>query len=310
MFKVNAAIIHNYLRAVILLGFALLIVYLVASGEILLYVTPKLIIYLEAAAAGLFIVAAFQFYISFLSMKRTVIVCDCSHDHNHGHDHGHGHSHEPPRSIGRNIVIYGLFLLPLVFGTVLPNTALAGSLAQQKGMNLGGTAVNASSAPADLVELDSNEDPALKEKFKTTVYNRDYAKLGMLLYKQNVIEMKDEWYIEKLQAMNTFVDNFQGKSIKITGFVYREDGLPNNQFIIGRMAMTHCIADISPYGIITEAANAGQYANDSWVTITGTIDQTVYHEQKVMKIIIDRVEPAKAPSVPYIYPDWDFASKL
>jgi uncharacterized membrane protein YcgQ (UPF0703/DUF1980 family) len=74
--------------------------------------------------------------------------------------------------------------------------------------------------------------------------------------------------------------------------------------------MTHCIADISPYGIIAESQDAAGYANDTWITVTGTIDQTTYHEQKVMKIIVNKVEPASAPSVPYVYPDWDFASKL
>ena len=57
--------------------------------------------------------------------------------------------------------------------------------------------------------------------------------------------MKDQWFIEKMQALNTFVTNFQGKPIKITGFVYREDGIPESQFIVGRLAMTHCIADIA-----------------------------------------------------------------
>ena len=176
MKKINAADVHNFLRAGILLGFAGLIVYLLVSGEVLLYVTPQLTIYLKVSAAGLILAAAFQLYISILSLKKPVIVCACDHDHDHGH------SHAPSPSIWRNIILYGLFILPLVFGSLLPNVALAGSLAQKKGMNLGGASVNQQAAPADLVELDGNEDASLKEKFKTTVYNRDYAKLGMRLY--------------------------------------------------------------------------------------------------------------------------------
>jgi len=122
--------------------------------------------------------------------------------------------------------------------------------------------------------------------------------------------MKDEWFIEKLQALNTFADVFDGKKIKITGFVYREDGIPHSQFIIGRMAMTHCIADISPYGIIVESPDASHYADDTWITVTGTIDSTTFHELKVIKINVDKIEPANVTNVPYVYPDWDFASKL
>jgi putative membrane protein len=308
MKKLTAADVHNFLRGFILLGFACLIAYLVLTGDVLLYVTPKLVIYLELAGTGLIITAAFQFYISILSLRSTVIVCNCGSDHEDDHDPLH--SHEPSRSLGMNVLVYGLFLLPLLLGTLLPNTALAGSLASNRGMNLGGVAVNNGSAPADLVELDGNEDPKLKSLFRTTPSNRDYAKLGIVLYQQDVVEMKDEWFIEKLQALNTFADNFSGKPIKITGFVYREDGMPDSQFIIGRMAMTHCIADISPYGIVVESPDAGSYANDSWITVSGTMGTTTYHELKVIKINVEKIEPAQTSSIPYVYPDWNFASKL
>jgi len=137
--KISSTDAHNFLRGFILLGLACLIAYLVLSGDVLLYVTPKLVIYLEFAGTGLFIVAAFQFYISIISLRRTVITCNCGHDHGEDHDDhdDHSHSHEYPRSIGANIIIYGLFLLPLVLGTLMPNTALAGSLAAKRGMNLG-----------------------------------------------------------------------------------------------------------------------------------------------------------------------------
>jgi len=310
MEKMRSADGHNFLRVFILFGFACLIAYLVLSGDVLLYVTPKLVIYLECAGMGLFILAGFYLYIAIASLKRTIIICECGHGGDSGHDKDPLHSHRPNQSLWANIIIYGLFLLPLLLGTLLPNTALAGSLASKRGMNLGGVSAGLGSAPADLVELEGDEDPALRSLFKTTPYNRDYAKLGIRLYQQEQIEMKDEWFIEKLQALNTFADLFGGKKINITGFVYREDGMPQSQFIVGRMAMTHCIADISPYGIIIESTDAGSYADDSWITVTGTIDSTTFHELKVIKIIADKIETANVTNVPYIYPDWDFASKL
>ncbi|MBW7454339.1 TIGR03943 family putative permease subunit [Paenibacillus sepulcri] len=299
-------LLHHGLKALIMTGFSALILYLVFTGNILLYIAPHLIIYVDIASVGLLIMAGFQWYLTVMSIRNPAAACDCGHDHDHD-----GHTHEPPRSLLKNVIIYGLFVLPLVFGGLLPNTALAGSLAKNKGMNLGGGgAAAAGGAPAELVELDGDADPALKQLFKTDVYNKDYAKLGILLYQQDVIEMKDEWFIEKLQAMNTFVDNFQDRTITISGFVYRQKGLAGNQFIVGRMAMTHCIADISPYGIIAESADAAKYKDDSWISITGTIGQTVFDGLKVIKINIDSIKPAAAPEVPYVYPDWDFASKI
>ncbi|UKS25375.1 TIGR03943 family protein [Paenibacillus sp. HWE-109] len=306
--KWNIKALHHFIKSGILAGFAGVLLKLLLTGDMLLYIAPHLMLYVDIAVCGLVIMTAFQIYVALLSLKKNVVVCDCGHDHSHSHSHSH--SHEPSRSSWLHVGIYSLFIFPLILATILPNTALAGSMAQGKGMNVSGISAKGKDGPVELVSMKGGVDPAVQNMFKTNVYNRDYAKLGMRLYNQEMIEMKDQWFIEKLQAINTFVDNFQGKSIKITGFVYREEGLPASQFIIGRMAMTHCIADISPYGIITETPDAGQYPNDTWLTITGTIDHTEYHGQKVMKINIEQIEPAVANAVPYVYPDWNFASEL
>ncbi|NIK78271.1 putative repeat protein (TIGR03943 family) [Paenibacillus castaneae] len=306
----RVSIVHHLLKLVILLGFTGYLVYLALTGEILLFIAPHLVKYVEIAAAGLFLFCIFQLYFSIRSLKQPDAAHDCDHGHCHHHDLEHGHSHEPSRSLWKNVMIYGLFILPLLFGLFLPNQAFAGSLARNKGMNVGGEAVTSDGVPLDLAQLVGNEDAAIKQLFRSDKYNRDYAKLGMLLYQQDLIEMKDEWFIEKLQALHSFADQFEGKQIKIKGFIYRENELSENQFIIGRMAMTHCIADISPYGIVTESPDASSYANDTWVTITGTIEKTTYHNQTVIKIIVENVEPATAPVIPYVYPDWGFAQKL
>lgn len=303
--------VHHFLKAAILLGFSIYILLLTFTGDILQFIVPQLVIYVKIAGVFLIIVAAFQFYIAFLSLKKPVIICECGHGHEQDGESvlGHDHHHLLKKSLGKDIFIYSLFLLPLALGFLLPNHTLSSSLVNTRGMNLNGlTAQHASKGAA--VEVVGNEDPKLKEMFKADVYNRDYAKLGMMIYKEDVIEMKDKWFIEKLQSMNTFVDNFQNKKIKIKGFIYRESGLSANQFIIARMGMTHCINDISPFGIIAETANSSQYANDSWVTLTGTIGKTTFNGQTVIKINVEKSEPAVAPSVPYVYPDWNFGSKL
>ncbi|KAB2333299.1 TIGR03943 family protein [Cytobacillus depressus] len=302
MKKVNSTVMHNFLRATILLGFAGLIIYLLVSGDILYYISPDLKIYAELAVIGLLVVSGFQYYIAFCSLKRPMIVCEC------GHDHDHGHSHEPSRSIWENSIIYCLFLFPLLLGFCLPNAALSSSLVEKKGMNLGGGSFSKQSG--ELVHVDGNEDPELKEMFKTDKYNRDYAKLGIQLYKQDVIELKEEWFMEKILSLDTFSDNFVGKKIQMKGFIYREPGMEGSQFILNRLVMTHCIADVAPFGIISEFPQANEYADDTWVIVTGTIGKTIYNDKSVMKIEIETIEPIEAPKDAYVYPDWDFASKL
>ncbi|SFK99804.1 TIGR03943 family protein [Paenibacillus sp. 1_12] len=313
--QISSIHVHHFLRAAILTGFAVYTAYLLLSGEILQFIVPQLVIYVKCADIVLFITAGFQFYIAFLSLKEQTISCGCGHDHqesdpSHDHAFGHHHTHAIEESLWKNVVIYGLFIIPLVLGACLPNKAIASSMVDKKGMNLGGYTIQNRPASGDMVELGGNEDPSLKQLFKANVYDQDYARLGIFIYKQPLIEMKDEWFIEKLRALNTFADNFQNKEISIKGFVYREAGLPGNQIIVGRMGMTHCIADISPYGIIAEAPDSNTLANDSWVTVTGKVGKTQYNGQTVIKIMVEKVEAAAEPSVPYVYPDWNFASKL
>ncbi|MFB7139348.1 TIGR03943 family protein [Gottfriedia sp. NPDC056225] len=307
--KISSTTIHHFIKAAILLGLAIYIFQLTLTDEILQFIVPELVIYIKIATGILFIVVISQIYIAVLSLKRHVIICDCGHDHSHDQVFGHEHHHLFKKSILKDILIYSLFLLPLFLGYLLPNHASSSSLASNKEMNFKGLAVQSSSS-GHAVEVKGNEDPALKKLFKTNVYDQDYAKLGMRLYKQNIIEMKDKWFIEKLQSMNTFVDNFQNKQIKIKGFIYRDPKLAGNQFIVARMGMTHCIADISPFGIIAESTDAQQFVNNSWVTITGTIGNTNFNGQTVIKINVEKSEPAKSPSVQYVYPDWNFGSKL
>ncbi|MFE4713929.1 TIGR03943 family putative permease subunit [Paenibacillus sp. NPDC056722] len=308
-------LVHDSLKLLILMGFTGYMIYLALTGEILLYIAPHLVKYTELAAAGLFLFTLFQLYVLIRSRTQPMVACSCDHGHDHGHDHDHdhshdhGHSHEPSKSVLKNVIMYGLFILPLMLGAFLPSQAFAGSLTKG-GFQLGGTAASSNSIPEDLAGLVGTESPELKERFISDKYNRDYAKLGMILYQQDIIEMKDQWFIERLQALNSFADNFEGKTIKIKGFISREDELQGDQFIINRMAMTHCIADITPYGIVAESADASSFANDTWVELTGTIDKTTHHGQTEIKIMVTDSTPSTGPEIPYIYPDWDFASKL
>ncbi len=317
----HAQAFDHLFRGFILIGFAALIAWLWRSGDMLLYIAPNLVPYVVSASAVLIVLAGSQVRLAALSLRYRVVVCDCGHEHGHGHEREHKHEHEqeheravsvrrPSRPLLRKAGVYGMFLLPLVLGATLPNTAFAGSLAVHKGMNMGAARADDGKADLALVELEGDEDPALKELFRTQPYNLDYAKLGMLLYRQDMIEMKDQWFIEKLEGINRFVDNFQGKPIRITGFVYRDKQLSGGQLIVGRMAMTHCIADIAPYGMIVETPDADEFADDAWVTVTGTIGKTQWGERELMKIVATSIEPAEPSAVPYVYPDLDFASKL
>ncbi|MCD1260446.1 TIGR03943 family protein [Paenibacillus athensensis] len=319
MKKIRSSTLHYGFRTLVLLGFAVYIVYLFKTDSLVYYIAPRMMIYAKIAAVGLYIIAVLQAYVALRSLREPVSAgCSCGHDaHDHDHDHAHGHDHEghshaPTGSFGKHAAAYAVFVIPLLLGFLLPTTAMSSALVAQKGINLGGppAAVNDAGGTSSAGDWAGDEDPQLKERFKTDKYNRDFAKLGIKLYKQDTLELKDELFMEKLQALNMFPDNFAGKPIKMLGFVYRDTGMSDTQFIVGRFAVTCCTADASTYGVVVQSSNANRFADDTWVTVSGTIGEMTYKGKKVITIQAASIEKTKPPENPYVYPVYDFGSRL
>jgi uncharacterized repeat protein (TIGR03943 family) len=129
------------------------------------------------------------------------------------------------------------------------------------------------------------------------------------LYKQPVIQIKDEGFIELITVIDMFRDSFLGKKIELSGFVYREPDMKSNQFVVARFAVQCCSADGMPFGFVNEYPRAQNYAKDEWVKVTGTIGKTTYNENLIVKIDVEKVSKIKAPETPYVYPNYEYLTK-
>lgn len=181
----------------------------------------------------------------------------------------------------------------------------SGDNREQSGQRPGGGTEAA--PPGDQRDVTEEE---LKKLFPADPYTEEFARLGMKLYQKNVITIKEEGFMELLTAIDLYLDNFVGKTMEISGFVYREPDMETNQFVISRLAMQCCSADAAPYGILVESDEAAKLAQDTWVKITGTLGKTIYHENEIMKVDAVRIEPIRAPETPYVYPYFDEFDKL
>jgi len=324
---------HYFLRACILLGFAMLIVYLAKTDRLVYYIAPHMQNYVKYSSVLLYVIAIYQIYLGINSVwgKKAEPTCDCAH----------------PTSPSRfkNTVAYSLFIIPLCLGFLLPSTAMSSSLADKKGMNLSTntaakninkqlaaagqtdnsatltaatTSAAASPAPAPTPTPAATPTPKtntaatpptdeqLKEMFKAPdEFNEDFAKMGMILYKRDLITVKPEIYMEILSTIDLFKEHFIGKKIELTGFVYREQDLRSDQFIVGRFAVSCCSADASPYGVLTEFATANHFAKDTWVKVTGTIENGNYNGNDIFTIHATKVDQIPTPKTPYVYPNFD-----
>lgn len=134
-------LVHRMLRAVVLIGFALLILHFKRTGELALFVTPRIEQAVKLSAIGLLAAGAYQAF-SFFQLwphrsKKMDAGCACEHDHDHdhNHNHSHGHSHhdddhdhDHTPSPARSVLLYGLFLLFLAAGFFMPHKPLDSDL--------------------------------------------------------------------------------------------------------------------------------------------------------------------------------------
>ncbi|WP_139991978.1 TIGR03943 family putative permease subunit [Paenibacillus paridis] len=300
---------HHLIRAAILTGFAMFIVYLDRTGEMMLYIAPRMELYVKLSAIGLYAAAIYQVYAALQKrLGHANPACDCAQ--------------EPSPSIFKNIIIYGLFVFPLLLGFLVPTGTLGSALASKKGVSLTGisgyertsapnplapigvTSAEASPAPAQQPNATATDSLALL--FPYDEYTEAHAAYGKKLYAQSLISVPEKQFIETLTTLDLYREAFMGKEIELTGFVYREEDMGRERLAVSRFAMNCCSADALPYGLMIIWPKANDYAKDEWISVRGFLTTSTYMGNEIITLEAIKLERIKAPESPYVYPDLDF----
>ncbi|MUT66872.1 TIGR03943 family protein [Paenibacillus sp. NEAU-GSW1] len=310
----NKAVLFHYLfRSAILACLSFFIVGLVQQGRLSYYIAPRTELYVKLAALGLFFLAVCLAYIAIQNVYSQAAACGCKHP--------------PPSSIGKSILLYSLFVFPLLLGFFTPDTLLGSNISALKGVNLniGG---NTSPSVPITITIDSKPPSAQKNSeepeeaeaatdtdplsalFPHDEYTELHAKLGKKLYSQNIIAVNDIGFMETLTTLDIYRNNFIGKTIQISGFVYQEEDMKPGQFIVSRLAMQCCSADTEPYGILAVTNDGTALAEDTWVRVTGVLGETMYRDNKIMELSVQHIETIPAPESAYVYPDDAYFEQL
>ncbi|WP_019636401.1 TIGR03943 family putative permease subunit [Paenibacillus fonticola] len=313
-------LLHYIIRTIILLALSVYIAYLVETGSLQLYIGERIMPLVKLSALVVYALAVIQGFIAYRSYKGAIIECDCC-------------GSSPSNSWPKASFLYGVIALPLLLGFFLPDTVLGGSFASKKGIILSSSASpyaalgfqpqqneaafdpsDAQWAPPssnDTEETGETDSSTSAESLDQLFYadndfDRDLAELAKRIYKLPMIEVKPEIYMEILSSIVTFKEHFIGKSIEISGFVYREPDLADDQLVIGRIAVQCCTADATPYGVLAEFVGASELKDDTWVKVKGTIGETEYNGNTIIKIDVAESSMINVPDPPYIYPNFDF----
>lgn len=318
--------VHYFVRTGILAFFAYYILRLVKHDQLIIYIGPRMQFYVKLAALGFYVLAVLQLVLAFRAWwgeRQADASCEC------------GSCSPASMSMMSHGFFYGLFAVPLLLVLLLPDQALGSSLVDKKGISLTGaisgntTGISASGAastgksPADAGQTagapaaqappdasgTTPSSPAgdpLDVLFPHDEYSEDLAILAKKLYQKDSISIKDKGFMETVTSIDFYMKNFVGKKVEISGFVYREEGMTEEQFVVSRFAVQCCSADAAPFGFMVEGSLGKSLNKDTWVNVSGTMGTTMYGGNEILKIDAARVQRIEAPATPYVFPDMDY----
>lgn len=301
---------HAYIRGIILIGFALLMLAFIVTGNIRLYIAPKMMPFIYFATAVFIFLGIIQIIRSTKKGTEEEDYCDCGADH----------AIEGSRIT--KLVIYSIFIAPIIMGFVLPDKILDSSVAANRGIQMGGGLLTKPTNPANESSTSRAEaflnDPdayyeglddeiehfTIEEFYSAEGFNSYYQELADQFAKEGKIVVTDENYLDIMTMLDIHLDRFIGKELELMGFVYREPDFDDNQMVVARFSMTCCVADAAVYGTMIETDDAHLYENDTWVRVSGTLTKGQYHEFTIPIVQMREIVLIDEPHQPYVFPSF------
>ncbi|MBS4991263.1 MAG: TIGR03943 family protein, partial [Streptococcus thermophilus] len=244
------------LRFLILSGYFELVMYLQVSGKLNQYINIHYSYLAYISMALSFILALVQLIVW---MKKIKV-----------------HSHLSGRvAKGASIV---LLAFPVLTGLLVPTVTLDANTVSAKGYHF---PLAAGSDPNQANQEGTTTQylrPDTSSYFTSSAYEKEMTK-ELAKYKgRETIQITTENYMEVMELIYLYPNDFVGKKVTYTGFVYNDPQTKGYQFIF-RFGIIHCIADSGVYGLATTGSDQ-TFKDNTWVTVTGTITVNYYQNLK------------------------------
>ncbi|MCA2001698.1 MAG: TIGR03943 family protein [Chloroflexi bacterium] len=204
------------------------------------------------------------FGVVFLALLAQTLFAEIKRARQRDYDHeAHDHDHAPAST---NL---WFMLVPLLIGVLIPARPLDSSALTAKGFNASAPLASGDSS-AQLFESESEERNIL-DWLKLFNYERDVSK-------------------------------FYGQKASVIGFVYFDEALGENQFLVSRFVVSCCAADAFALGMVVEWEQAATLQQDAWTLVKGTVNSVTLNGRVVPLIEAESVQIVAAPEQPYLFP--------
>jgi uncharacterized repeat protein (TIGR03943 family) len=267
---------YRILQALILAGLGGLLLQRLFDGTLFYYINQRFFPLVLLGAAGLLLLVPFILRSARLSHRDHLHESDQEpgrtrdrvgeHEDDH-EEHLDSHSHESPRS---RVWILLTLSVPLFLGFVIPASPLGASAIPVKGIET-------------TLALDASSDSEVLE-FSLPADERTIL----------------DW----IRAFNYAADpvTLEGESADVIGFVYRDERLRDDEFLVGRFTLTCCVADAFAIGLVIQWPEAAELADNTWVRVKGSVRIDQEGGQKRMYVAADSVREIEPPDQPYLFP--------
>ena len=117
----------------------------------------------------------------------------------------------------------------------------------------------------------------------------------------NLYNIEATNYTNVLKAVHDNIDDYIGVKIHFTGYIYRLSDFSENQFVLARNMIISSDYQTVVVGFLCNYEKAKDFANNTWVEITGEITKGDYHGD--MPIVqITEIKEVNKPNEELVYP--------
>ena len=212
------------------------------------------------------------------------------------------HSHL--QSFSAKLASFVLLSLPLLVGFTFPTVTLDSQTVSAKGYYFPLSEGTDKAIQASEGTSSQYLKPDTSRFYSKTAYEKIVRKSADKYLAQSSIVITDDNYLEVMEAIYDYQNEFEGKEIEFTGFIYNDPSHSDSQFVF-RFGIMHCIADSGVFGLLT-IGNTNHYDNNTWVRVKGKISNRYHKElnQVLPTIEVQSFIKVDKPENPYVYKEF------
>lgn len=159
------------------------------------------------------------------------------------------------------------------------------------------TSINENPENVSMDEQRSEQESSQSQS--SSAQKESTVNLSGLDAENKTITISDTEFYQWLLELGYYPEKYEEYTIHIHGTVYRDQFTKENEFAITRLLMNCCVADLANCGPICRYDNALELTQDTWVNVTGTYHYDNYEGIVLNVTAIENAEPAEEE---YVYP--------